>query len=311
MSIKNPFELKITPKFCSPSSSEKNYKHYKSCFSFSDLKVIARLINSVDRTFRIPDEMFSDAHKLYSAIDMYFKDTCGHGQDHCWIEQATIKSSYDAYSELSQRFRPKMKPTWKNNRYQWLDTYDIVNVMKQYEESHKNFTFLGAFPSDVLANHVCMKYQMCDFDLVRLHKLGKTQIGIVFNLDTDDKPGSHWVSVYINTNPKSKKYGVFYYDSIGKRPQQRHLNDFIKKMQMQVQGIHCKKQNAPSCKVLFNAQYNEVQHQYKNTECGVYSILFLIMCLERKQLSFRQICGLIRPRSDEDVNRMRSYMYRP
>ena len=42
-----------------------------------------------------------------------------------------------------------------------------------------------------------------------IEKLNKTRLGIVYNLDTHNKPGSHWVSVSSNFLEPS----IYYFDS--------------------------------------------------------------------------------------------------
>jgi hypothetical protein len=55
---------------------------------------------------------------------------------------------------------------------------------------------------------------LCKIDIEKLYRDGKRYIGVVFNLDPHDAPGSHWVSMFVNlTNG-----GVYYYDSVGKFP---------------------------------------------------------------------------------------------
>ena len=43
---------------------------------------------------------------------------------------------------------------------------------------------------------------------------GKTKLGLVINLDTHDKSGSHWVALYIDL----KQNQIYYFDSIGNKP---------------------------------------------------------------------------------------------
>lgn len=301
----------VTPKYCSPQAASDNYTKYNSCFSFADMKTVAKLINNMEGQPLIQPESFKSAKKLYAALDTYFKATCGEGQELCWLEQPALRSVSSAYSELAKRFRPKMNASWLRNKYQWLDTFDIQRVMKQYEDVHKSFEFLGVFPCDVFDDKVCYKYNVCGFDVKDCLRRKKTQIGVVFNLDCDHQPGSHWVSVYANMDPKSKKYGVFYYDSIGKRPQKKNISEFIERVRTCVNEAHCNKKDAAECTSFFSAEVNTVQHQFKNSECGMYAMLAIILCCERKDCRFRDIVNLIHPRSDEDVNQLRQQIYSP
>ena len=50
---------------------------------------------------------------------------------------------------------------------------------------------------------MCME-KLCEFSLKDTMQNNKTKIGIIFNLDKHNKPGSHWVAMFINT--KKEKY---------------------------------------------------------------------------------------------------------
>ena len=45
---------------------------------------------------------------------------------------------------LNNTFRPE----GPSNRYEWLSTTDINDVINQYQNKHKDFIFLGAVPAD-------------------------------------------------------------------------------------------------------------------------------------------------------------------
>ena len=40
-------------------------------------------------------------------------------------------------------FAPFTPKTWKLDKNTWLNSLDIINVMKQYEETYKDFIFIG------------------------------------------------------------------------------------------------------------------------------------------------------------------------
>jgi Ulp1 family protease len=101
-------------------------------------------------------------------------------------------------------------------------------------------------------------------------KQGKTKIGIIFNTDPHYKPGEHWISLFINI----KKGKIFFFDSAGSKvPLQ--IKQFVKKITYQG------KQMNPPIQFTFDQNY-PVEHQYKNTECGIYSIFFIVHMLEDK-----------------------------
>jgi Ulp1 family protease len=89
-----------------------------------------------------------------------------------------------------------------------------------------------------------------------MKKGGTEHIGICFNFDPHDKPGSHWVAAMLDL----KEHVAYYYDSYGKGPPEE-INRFFER---------CKQQGIK--KILFN----DIRHQRKMSECGMYSIYFMV-----------------------------------
>ena len=94
---------------------------------------------------------------------------------------------------------------------------------------------------------------------------------MIFNLDTHDKPGSHWVSMFIDNNKKH----VYYFDSYGDEIPQR-LVRLVNTIQ--VQG----RQYGEN----YEYYYNDNRHQYKNSECGMYCLYFIITLLKGKSFDY-------------------------
>ena len=110
---------------------------------------------------------------------------------------------------------------------------------------------------------------MCNFDLQELIGQGKNKIGVIFNLDPHDKPGSHWVSLCIDTK---NKY-IMYFDSNGITCPPEICN--------LIQRIISQGKSLTPTLSLKEIQ-NKYQHQYTNTECGMYSLYFIITHLTEK-----------------------------
>ena len=148
--------------------------------------------------------------------------------------------------------------------------------MEQYEQTpeYKHFEFIGPTPIDfdvVLKDHHqtrCVYNELCHFDLNKLVHQGKTKIGIIFNLDKHDQSGSHWVSLFIDVPGKF----IFYFDSAGPRCP-KPIRELVRRIQTQATQMgHNFRfyQNSPKV------------HQHSNTECGVYSLFFIITMLTDK-----------------------------
>jgi hypothetical protein len=189
--------------------------------------------------------------------------------------------------------------------------------MKQYEATYKDFTFIGPSPIDFDKkversklpwakrgednDRICVWEELCHLSLDKLMKSGKRKIGVVFNLDRYDEPGSHWVSLYISleerpTDVMSKQTGgssgpsiewpnlggknrkaahptpfIFYFDSTGSPPPME-IKKFIHRIKKQGKLL-----SPPLDIVSYNS--NGRNHQRNNTECGMYSLFFLITML--------------------------------
>jgi hypothetical protein len=145
--------------------------------------------------------------------------------------------------------------------------------MNQYEKKYKCFDFLGPSPIDYDTHKLygeCVWEELCHFNLSKQLKLGHTKFGVIFNLDPHYKGGSHWVSLFINV----KKKTIFYFDSAGETiPAQ--IKKFVDNIIEQGHNL----------KDPINFKFDEnhpVEHQYGNTECGIYSIFFVVHMLEDK-----------------------------
>ena len=90
---------------------------------------------------------------------------------------------------------------------------------------------------------------------------------MVFNLDEHDESGSHWVSLYVDIPHKI----IFYFDSA--------LNDTPPEIEVLAQRVL---EQAKQLGLSFAYQKNTVQHQFSNTECGMYSLFFLITLITEK-----------------------------
>jgi hypothetical protein len=145
--------------------------------------------------------------------------------------------------------------------------------MKQYEKAYKCFDFIGPTPINFNTRKLygeCVWEELCNFNLEKLINRGITKIGIIFNTDPDTKPGQHWISMFINI----KKKTIFFFDSTGDPPP-KEVKDLIHKIIDQGRNL-----NKP---IEFEVDSNEgIEHQYGNTECGIYSIFFIVHMLEDK-----------------------------
>jgi hypothetical protein len=203
----------------------------------------------------------------------------------CWSEQSFIDNMNDKAREEFEKYT--FRPNGPEGKFEWLNTYNINDVMYQYEKLHKDFKYLGTVPMD-FDDLPSLGIKNLDFD--QLYKNGKKKLGIVFNLDESWKSGSHWVGLYSDL----ENGGIYYFDSYGTIPESR-VRILMRRIARYLQN---KNNN-------YIAKYNKTRHQYKNSECGVYSIHFIIKMLNGEK--FEKLCGKKIP--DDAINKCRKQYF--
>jgi hypothetical protein len=180
--------------------------------------------------------------------------------------------------ELAKLYlRPQQPPKWKEDPDMWLDSTNIDSVMKQYEEAFPSFEFMGPFPIDFAApdpyirtgEKKCLIREICGLRMEEALKQGTNSVGIIYNLDPHFKDGSHWVANYIDI----PNHCCYYFDSYGYEPP-KQIATFMKWLTTQ----------DPKMKLMYNAR----RFQHLGSECGMYSMYFIIRMLTGD--SFRPFC---------------------
>ena len=185
--------------------------------------------------------------------------------DRCIAEKANMPSR-----EMLKYLRPSRPKEWEQKYDTWLSTTDIDAVMKQYEEAYPWYMYLGAVPIDFSApdpytegaveKKKCLYNSFCHLQLNDLMKKGIKGIGAVFNLDPHFKSGSHWTGLYIDLVRKECNF----FDSYAYKPHPL-ISRLMKSLTLQMP---------------LTLNYNARRFQYSNTECGMYSLYFLIKMIE-------------------------------
>ena len=234
------------------------------------------------------------------------RDTCD--DQLCWIKQSFMDYAVNREQIVNETFRP----TGPQGRFTWLNTTNINDVMTQYHKKYKDFKFLGTVPLDF------DKFPQLGFININFNNLlnnGIKKIGTVFNLDYHFQSGSHWVAMYADL----EQGNIYYFDSYGKPPEyeikkfiKRIANWYIKKNKLNIEVEDTetfminanKKNNVENCEDM-DVRYNTNRHQYKNSECGVYSMNFILRLLKGE--TFNEINSQKLP--DDDVNKCREVYF--
>jgi len=215
----------------------------------------------------------------------------------CQTEKCWTKNN----PRLQEAFAPIAPTEWNSNPNTWLSSHDISIVMKQYEQKYKCFTFIGpspinfdeksATPSTSSTPSKCVCTKLCNLSIKDCLNHGKHKIGIILNLDRSDQPGSHWVSLFINL----KENFIFYFNSTGES------------MPKEVKNITSRIQKeAKSLGITLDIDENIKEHQKGDTECGMYSLYFIVKMLkdQRNRKFFKT--GKI---TDKDMEKYRSLFF--
>ena len=276
--------IKLKKVNCSPKP--KGEINHFSCYTNKSLYKLRDLWNARHPDVKIKSNSPKEIHHL---ISEYLKGVCN--KESCWIKQKAEFGPIE--SDMADSFAPESPPEWKKNPNEWLSSIDIINVMKQYEKAYKCFDFIGPSPIDFDTRKLygeCVWDELCNFSLKEQIKNGKTKIGIIFNTDPHNKPGQHWISMFINI----KKKKIFFFDSTGDKPS-KEIMVLIKRIEEQ--GLNL------NPKIKFKSDSNEgIEHQYGNTECGIYSLFFIVHMLEDKMTEHYLKTHILK---DEYMNKFR------
>jgi hypothetical protein len=301
---KNDSKL-ISAMKCAPS---KKYTD-GSCFTIDSLKKIAENYNKRN-TEKININLSKE--KLIKELETKLADKCS--EQTCWLKLDLVKQIDDEDIQVNT-----FRPNGPSKKYEWLSTTHINEVIEQYQHVHTDFIFLGAVPYDFDDLPIL---GISDLNFDELEKQKKTKIGIVFNLDEHYKEGSHWVALFVDLTQNH----IYFFDSIGKKPFKR-IRKFINRItkylynkkyhqKLYINDIISKIKNIPDNKINklihtnkylkniltnFDIRFNNIQHQFKNSECGVYSINFIIRLVSGE--SFDDIINNITKDDKMNLNR--------
>lgn len=248
---------------CSPTNN-KGIDNF-TCYDDDDLIKLKNIWNA-----RHPDMPLktNNSKEIWTQLKNYYSNICN--KESCWVRQMVTNPKLK--KDLLKSFAPKSPDDWKKNPNEWLSSLDIIQVMNQYEQKYKYFDFLGPSPIDFDTHELngdCVWEELCHFSLAKHIEHKHRKIGIIFNTDPHDKGGEHWISLFIDID---KKY-IFFFDSVGDSIPSE-IQTFVDRVVKQGKEL-----NKP---IHFKFDQNDVDHQKGNTECGMYSLYFIVHLLENK-----------------------------
>lgn len=263
--------------FCSPSANKRKY-----CYSKESLIKIIKIWNFLTPNDKIILDSNESINDIIAKINLKFKKNIGKDNTYwAWTDLLKQKARNLKKQEIitdlvtieKNDLRPSQPKEWVKNPVEWLSNFDIIKVMKQYENIPENkYKFLGVFSIDfgLKKDGVCQFSSFCNINIKSIIGSGKVKyIGFITNLSRSNEPGTHWTSSFFVLDPSLPSFGGYYYDSTtGTIP--KDLKPVFLDIRSQAQQLFKKP---------FPILINNIRHQRSNTECGMFSIAFQILWL--------------------------------
>ena len=203
------------------------------------------------------DSFYMDDYKKYLLSEMKKKFD---GAQKDWVNENFTKFMKTEIKEILENefFRPEGPAT----QFKCMSSLDMNAVLSQYENLYANFKYLGSVPIDF--DNVDF-YNIKNIDYNKLEKEGKTRFAMVINNQRHDQGGQHWFSLFFDL----KTGDIFFVDSVGDKPM-NNVEKYVEKLKIYLKSKNIK----PNYKI------NTTQHQKKNSECGIYSMYFILRFLK-------------------------------
>ena len=289
---------------CAPSKSYSD----GSCFTLNQLKKMAISFNKFVEAKQIDGNKITiDNNKRSLVLQLTDRLDKKCNDQLCWLKQRFVKELKD-----DDLFKNTFRPIGPEGKFEWLNTTQINEVMEQYEQKYPDFKFFGAVPID-FDDLPFLNIKNINYD--ELYEK-KKKLGFVFNLDEHWKSGSHWVALYTDL----EKSQIYFFDSYGKRPEKR-IRNLVKRISRWCHSHHnckdvCSITDGSSSYMRrdfknkledqLDVEYNRNRHQYKNSECGVYSLNFILRLLNGN--TFEEITET--KVLDDEINECRDVYFR-
>jgi hypothetical protein len=246
-----------------------------SCITVGILKNMVETYNEEypNNSINIDDSLeILNGHKFKQELVKQLENRLGSDQLK-WIKEPFVNKMENIRKLKLKQYT--FKPDGPQSKFEWLNQLHIDDVMKQYELKYPDFLFLGSVPIDFYE----INYNdIAEIDIKKdLIDKGRTKIAMIINLDTSKQPGSHWVSLYahydvnkhndINNDPP--KILIYFYDSYGMKPAKR-IRKYMRLLARVAEKLNIK---------YIDLSYTKRQHQEENSECGMYSLNFILRLL--------------------------------
>lgn len=244
-------------------------KKYGSCFRLSDLIYMRKIWNKNHATDKKQlirkKDVEEDGEVSYEKLWIQLKDRLNSADDFNWNLFFRDKN-LDTIQK--KRFLPFIPNEWKYNPTTWLSNLNIDEIMRYYTKKYPQFYYHFALGVDLerKEGNQCYYGNLCDFNLKDLIDNKQECFGVVLNTQSIDYSGEHWTAIFISLKRKE----IIFYNSTTDTPKEE-VQIFLKRKQDESAELYSEP---------FPIKYNTIVHQKSNTECGMFSVYFLIQMIK-------------------------------
>ena len=118
------------------------HKGDTTCYTKEQLLKMAKILNEKEGS---KIKLTGTKEELWDSIRKHLFDECDYEWE--WMDNKSIRELNDREIKY-ETFKPPMPTNWLKNKFTWLTTTDILNVMRQYEKLYREFKFFGPVPVD-------------------------------------------------------------------------------------------------------------------------------------------------------------------
>jgi predicted enzyme related to lactoylglutathione lyase len=174
----------------------------------------------------------------------------------------------DLKDKITKEIRTKFKPEGPMNNTNILSNFNIDQTLDQYALKYKNFYHIQFAMIDFKKYDTMLK----KYNPIEEYKNGKTMAGCVINTDVSSGGGKHWMALFVDL--RSSDASIEFFNSSGNAPA-KEIVDWMIDIEKSINEYFT--DSTP--KILTNAG---VVHQHSQTECGVYSLYYIISRIKVK-----------------------------
>ena len=103
-------------------------------------------INGSSNTVKKNGRKSGASRNLWKQLRVKMRSHYDCNTEYCAVKKLPLEQK--SKTELLSYFRPEKPTEWDTKPTQWLDSYNIEDVMNQYEKAEANFEFVGPVPID-------------------------------------------------------------------------------------------------------------------------------------------------------------------